>query len=71
MNRINKLDETLSVYLNILEKKYPQHHFELNIGGNSLFIYGKSDDTLYKFCENLSESMLKPVKRIAFVKTVQ
>jgi len=58
----------IDIYLNILEKKYPQHYFELNVGGDSLYIYGKSDDTLYLFCENLSEVMLKPVKRIAFIK---
>lgn len=68
---MNRSDDTLEIYINILKKKYPQHHFELNIGGNSIFIYGKSDDTLYKFCENLSESMMKPVKRIAFIKIPQ
>lgn len=65
------MSETLEIYLKILKRKYPQHHFELNIGGNSLLVYGESDDTLYKFCENLSESMSKPIKRIAFIKIQQ
>jgi hypothetical protein len=65
------MSETLEIYLNILKRKYPQHHFELNIGGNSLFVYGKEDNSLYNFCENLSESMLKPIKKIAFIKIQQ
>jgi len=59
----------IEIYVKILEKKYPQHHFELNVGGNALYIYGKDDDTLYLFCQNLSESMSKPVNRIAFIKS--
>jgi hypothetical protein len=40
----------------------------LSVGGDDLYIYGENDDTLYWFAQNLSESMLKPVERIAFVK---
>jgi len=62
------MNDDIQQYIKILEKKYPQHNFNLSIGGDDLYIYGKNDDMLYKFAQNLSECMLKPVKRIAFIK---
>jgi hypothetical protein len=59
----------IEIYIKILEKRYPKHHFEMNVGGNSLFVYGEEDDKLYSFCQNLSECMCKPIHRIAFIKT--
>jgi hypothetical protein len=60
--------DDIQQYIKILEKKYPRHLFVLSVGGDDLYIYGENDDTLYWFAQNLSESMLKPVERIAFVK---
>jgi len=59
----------VEIYKQILEKKYPEHYFDLNIRGDVLFVYGEDNDTLYEFCNQLSESMCKPVKRIAFIKS--
>lgn len=58
----------VEIYISILEKRYPNHSFELSVRGKDLYVYGEDDETLYSFCQNLSESMCKPVNRIAFVK---
>ena len=58
----------VEIYIKILQKRYPEHHFELSVGGNALFIYGEDDEKIYPFCQNLSESMCNPVNRIAFIK---
>lgn len=58
----------VDIFINILDKKFPNHCFELNVRGDVVFVYGENDDSVSSFCQNLSDCMCKPVKRIAFIK---
>ena len=58
----------VDIFVNILEEKFPNHFFELNVKGDVVFVYGENDDSVSSFCQNLSDCMCKPVKRITFIK---
>jgi len=58
----------VDIFVNILEEKFPNPCFELNVKGDVVFVYGENDDSVSSFCQNLSDCMCKPVKRIAFIK---
>ena len=58
----------VDIFISILEEKFPNHCFELNGRGDVVFVYGENDETVSSFCQNLSDCMCKPVKRIAFIK---
>ena len=58
----------VGIFVNILDKKFPNHCFELNVRGDVVFVYGENDETVSSFCQNLSDCMCKPVNRIVFIK---
>ena len=58
----------VDIFINILKEKFPNYYFRVVFGYNVLEVFGVEDDTVYSFCENLSECMCKPVRRIAFIK---
>ena len=62
------MKKDIEIFVDILKKKFPNHCFELNVGGDVVFVYGDCDDSVSWFCHNLSECMCKPVKRIMFIK---
>ena len=47
----------VDIFVNILEEKFPNHIFELNVGGDVVFVYGENDATVSWFCQNLSDCM--------------
>jgi len=51
-----------------LEEKFPDYFFDLNVKGDVVFVYGENNETVSSFCQNLSDCMCKPVKRISFIK---
>ena len=57
------------IFVNILQKQFPNYHFQLNEIYNVLVVFGVKDNEVYSFCHNLSDCMCKPVKRIAFIKS--
>ena len=56
------------IFIRILEEKFHNNCFYLNVKGDVVFVYGENDNTVSSFCQNLSDCMCKPVKRIAFIK---
>jgi hypothetical protein len=58
----------VDIFISILEEKFPDYFFDLNVKGDVVFVYGENNETVSSFCQNLSECMCKPVKRIAFIK---
>lgn len=57
----------VDIFIGILEEKFSNHGFELNVKGDVVFVYGVNDDSVSSFCENLCDCMCKPVKRFVFV----
>lgn len=58
----------IDIFISILQEKFPTYYFHLESRYNVLKVFGVEDDTVYSFCENLSECMCKPVNRIDFIK---
>ena len=60
----------VDIFISILREKFPTYYFQLESRYNVLKVFGVEDDTVYSFCENLSECMCKPVSMIVFVEPI-
>ena len=58
----------VDIFISILKEKFPTYYFRVELRYNALMVFGIEDNTVSSFCQNLSDCMCGPVKRIAFIK---